>query len=98
MIVLDNYRAHHAAASVYRWLKDYLPKKWRTLHFAFLPAYAPELNPIEPVWGEVKLVDLAGQLPGSLEEIKKAVSKGLLRVRDNWKKLRKYIEHAGWLD
>lgn len=45
VVILDNARYHHAK----------LHKEWRELHagkfsLSFLPAYSPELNPIERVW------------------------------------------------
>lgn len=45
VVILDNARYHHAK----------LHKEWRALHggkfgLSFLPAYSPELNPIERVW------------------------------------------------
>ena len=45
VVILDNARYHHAK----------LHKEWRTLGvgrfgLSFLPAYSPELNPIERVW------------------------------------------------
>jgi len=45
VVILDNARYHHAK----------LHKKWRKLNegkfgLSFLPAYSPELNPIERVW------------------------------------------------
>lgn len=45
--------------------------------FIFLPAYAPELNPMERFWKELKdwLSDYA---PKTLAEARKLVSKGLL--------------------
>ncbi len=98
VIVLDNYTAHHSTASVYRWLRSYLPRHWKPLRFAFLPAYAPELNPIEPVWGEVKQVDLSSRWFDSLSEMRKVISRGLQRIRQNTNRLRAYIGHAGWLD
>ena len=43
-MVLDNVRYHHAK-KIGRWLEKN-PK----LEFVFLPAYSPELNPIERAW------------------------------------------------
>lgn len=54
VIVLDNYAVHHAAA-----VKAATPDlEDRGVGFCFLPPYSPELNPIEPVWRQVKYQDI----------------------------------------
>ena len=45
LILLDNARYHHAAS-----LKPFLRDHRRHLRMEFLPAYSPDLNPIERVW------------------------------------------------
>ena len=45
VIILDNAKYHHAVL-----LHPFLKKHRRTLSLEFLPAYSPELNPIERVW------------------------------------------------
>jgi len=54
VVVLDNYSVHHAAA-VTAATPDLAAAG---VTFCFLPAYSPELNPIEPVWRQVKYQDL----------------------------------------
>jgi transposase len=44
-IVLDNVKYHHAKS-----LKPFLEKHKEKLELMFLPAYSPDLNPIERVW------------------------------------------------
>ncbi len=44
IMILDNVRFHHA-----KLLKPFLQKRHK-LHFIYLPAYSPDLNPIERVW------------------------------------------------
>ena len=54
VIVADNYSVHHAAA-----VKDATPElEAAGVSFCYLPPYSPELNPIEPVWRQVKYQDL----------------------------------------
>ena len=54
VIVLDNYSVHRSQP-----VKDAIPDlAERGVHFCFLPAYSPELNPIEPLWKQVKYQDL----------------------------------------
>ncbi len=54
VIVLDNYSVHHSQT-----VKDALPALLAAdIHFCHLPPYSPELNPIEPVWRQLKYQDL----------------------------------------
>jgi transposase len=45
VVILDNAKYHHA-----KLLKPLLGKYRATLKLEFLPAYSPELNPVERVW------------------------------------------------
>ncbi len=54
VVVLDNYSVHHSQA-----VKAALPElATANIHCCFLPAYSPELNPIEPVWRHGKDQDI----------------------------------------
>ena len=54
VVVLDNYSVHHSRA-----VTEARPElETADIHFCFLPAYSPELNPIEPVWRHVKHHDI----------------------------------------
>lgn len=44
-VILDNARYHHAVM-----LKPWLKKMKNRINLFFLPAYSPDLNPIERVW------------------------------------------------
>ncbi len=46
-----------------------------------LPGYAPELNPIEYLWGYAKGNDLANFAPKDLLELSRAARKALTRAR-----------------
>jgi transposase len=50
------------------------------LRVARLPAYAPELNPVEGLWGNVKGTELANRCPNTIEEAMHAACAGLERV------------------
>ncbi len=54
VVVLDNYSVHHAHA-----VKAAVPDLAAAGgSFCYLPPYSPELNPIEPVWRQLKHQDL----------------------------------------
>ena len=48
-----------------------------------LPAYAPELNPVEGLWGNVKGTELANRCPDTIDEAMQAACTGMERVRDD---------------
>ena len=45
-----------------------------------LPAYAPELNPVEGLWGNVTGTELANRCPDTIDEAMQAACDGLDRV------------------
>jgi transposase len=46
-----------------------------------LPAYAPELNPVEPLWSDLKGVELANLAGDSLDDGTAAAERGIQRIR-----------------
>ena len=46
-----------------------------------LPAYAPELNPVEPLWSSLKGVELANLAGDTLGEVIAAAERGIARIR-----------------
>jgi len=71
IIVLDRWSVHRAAA------KQILASRLRNIEFEWLPAYAPELNPVEARWSNTKYGDLANFVPDDTPELKRAVRKSL---------------------
>ena len=53
-----------------------------------LPAYAPELNPVEQVWSWLKFGQLANFVPGDLTELDREISNRLRRLRGDRQLLR----------
>lgn len=71
IIVLDRWSVHRAAA------KQILASRLKKIDFEWLPAYAPELNPVEARWSHTKFGDLANFVPDDTPELKRAVRKSL---------------------
>jgi hypothetical protein len=46
-----------------------------------LPSYAYDLNPADGVWGNLKTVDLANRVNTDLDDIERAVARGMCRIR-----------------
>jgi transposase len=60
-----------------------------------LPGYAPELNPTELVWGNVKGRELANLCADNLSDVERAVRTGLRRVRTGPHAGVRLLRHAG---
>lgn len=60
-----------------------------------LPAYAPELNPVEALWGNIKGRELAHLLAQTLAEVIAAAKRGLRRVRRRPQLLFAFLRASG---
>ncbi len=71
VIVWDRWSVHRAAA------KQILGSRLKNIEFEWLPAYAPELNPVEARWSCTKHGDLANFVPDDTPQLKGAVRTSL---------------------
>jgi len=46
------------------------------------PGYAPELNPVEALWADLKDLELANLAGESLDEVIAAAERGIRRIRE----------------
>jgi transposase len=60
-----------------------------------LPAYAPELNPVEGLWSNLKGQELANLACDSLGEVVQATWQGIERVRQAWWLPCSFLRRAG---
>ena len=60
-----------------------------------LPAYAPELNPVEGLWGNVKGTELANRCPDTIDEAMQAACNGLDRVASDTDLCFALLRHTG---
>lgn len=60
IVILDRWSVHRAA------VKRLQASGLSGLHFEWLPAYAPQLNPIEARWSYTKFSDLANYVPDNV--------------------------------
>jgi transposase len=49
-----------------------------------LPPYAPDLNPVETLWTNLKGQELANLPTDSLDEVMAAAHRGIQRIRADW--------------
>lgn len=71
VLVLDRLNAHRSAA------KRLTERFGNRIEVEWLPVYAPELNPVEHVWGHTKHSDLANYIPRNSGALTGAVRRSL---------------------
>jgi len=88
ILVLDRYSAHRKAVRLLREAHpDWFEVEW-------LPAYAPELNPVEMVWNHSKYGDLANFIPEDVEDLHRAVTASLEDMRTQTQLIRSFFRYA----
>jgi len=76
LVIWDGLPAHRSKV-----VAEYLASTKGRVWVERLPGYAPELNPIEYLWGYAKGNDLANFAPKELSELSRAARKAFTRVR-----------------
>lgn len=91
VLVGDGLPAHKS-----RIMQAYLQNQRHGLREERLPGYAPDLNPVEMVWGNIKGQELANRCSANLAEAATAVTRGMARVRRQAQQLAvAFLDHAG---
>lgn len=88
VVVLDRLPAHRSAA------RQFLQNGRRDIHFEWLPAYAPDLNPVETLWSYTKYSDLANFLPDDQQELRRSVCRSIESQRTRKHLLRSFFHAA----
>jgi transposase len=89
ILLWDGLPAHRS-----RRMRDYLAQQRGWLTVERLPAYAPDLNPAEPLFGNVKGVELANHC-GDLPTLTAALRNGMARLRRRRDLALAFLQHAG---
>jgi len=90
ILIWDGLPSHKS-----RVMAEYLRRQRKWLRVERLPGYAPELNPLETVWGNVKGQELANGCAEDLEVVARTVRRGLERVRRSRTLSFSFLAHAG---
>jgi len=88
IVVLDHLAAHRSAAP------QMVQRSGKALQFEWLPAYAPELNPVEYVWCQSKYGHLANLIPRDIEHLHEHVYDSLEKIGRAAKRLHACFAHA----
>lgn len=90
ILLWDGLGAHTS-----RRMRAYVARQRAWLTIERLPAYAPELNPVEPVWGNVKTRELANHCAPDLAALGRPLRAGLGRVRRHPTLALSFLRYAG---
>jgi transposase len=90
VLVWDGLPAHKS-----REMTSYLGQQRDWLVVERLPGYAPDLNPVETLWGNIKGQELANRCAEDLGDVHQAVKGGMARVRRSRRLPFSFLKHAG---
>jgi transposase len=88
-VIWDNLGAHHAG-DLSAWAKG---QPWLVLEY--LPSYAPELDPVEGLWANLKGCELANRCCADRRELIATAQIGSIRVRRDPNLLRSFLAGTG---
>ena len=88
LVILDRLNAHRKAARI---LTETHPRRFR---FAWLPPYAPELNPVEALWNHTKYADLANYIPEDINDLEDKLDDSIVETRSQPALLRSFFHYA----
>ena len=89
-LLWDGLPAHRSRA-----MRAWLHTQRHWLAVERLPAYAPELNPVEGLWSNLKAVELANLTSPTLAEVIGQAHKGVERLRRTPYLAYSFLRHAG---
>ena len=90
ILIWDGLPGHHS-----RVMTAYLESQRRWLRVERLPAYAPDLNPVEMLWGNIKGQELANRCAEDLIELDTAVHNSMDRVAESGQLAFSFLDHVG---
>lgn len=89
IVVWDRLCAHRG-----RKVAKFLASNPRVTTESF-PPYAPELNPVEYVWGHLKYHSLANQVSQTVEELAANASRHSRQLQRDCALLKSFLQHSG---
>ena len=89
-LLWDGLPAHRSKAMA-TWLRR--QRHWLVVER--LPGYAPDLNPVEALWSNLKGVELANLAADTLEKVTAAAERGIQRIRATPHLAYSFLRHCG---
>jgi putative transposase len=90
VLIWDRLSAHHSGDML-----EFLATQDDWLRVEQLPSYAPELNPTEGIWGQLKGGELANRVLASLDQLLATAKRGLHRIRRRPQLLLAFLDRCG---
>jgi len=90
ILVWDGLPSHRS-----RTMSKYVQNQVRWLTTVRLPAYAPDLNPVESLWGNIQGKELANRSVDDLGGMVQGVRDGFSRIHSQSGILHSFLKHAG---
>jgi hypothetical protein len=90
ILVWDGLPSHRS-----RVMTTYLNDQRKQLSVVRLPAYAPDLNPVESVWSNIQGQELANLCTDDLGGMVMGVCEGFDRIHSQRQLLHSFLRHAG---
>jgi len=76
-------------------MQEYLASQQSWLTVERLPGYAPDLNPVETLWSNVKGQELANRCSKDIDEAETAVRSGIVRAGKSRSLPFSFLKHTG---
>ena len=89
MVIWDGIQTHRS-----RMVKEFVQQQEGRLELEFLPAYAPELNPVEYIWGYWKQHEIPNLCPKTFFELSDHAKRALRRMRRRPRLVRSFWSQA----
>jgi putative transposase len=89
ILIWDGLPAHRSAT-----MREYIEKQKAWLSVERLPGYAPELNPVECLWGNIKGQEMANLCVDGFGEIGGVVAAGMARIKKQKNLLFSFLKHT----
>jgi transposase len=90
VLLWDGLSAHWSTK-----MRAFLDSQHDWLRVERLPAYAPELNPVEGLWANLKDLELANRPTTTLAEVADATEHGIQRVCEHQNLVVGFLAHTG---
>jgi hypothetical protein len=88
IVVWDRWNVHRSTAAHF---EKHHPD-W--FEFEWLPAYSPELNPVEQCWNHTKYADLANFIPDDLGNLETAINESILGQQGDQDLLKSFFAYS----
>ncbi|MEW6003537.1 MAG: IS630 family transposase [Nitrospirota bacterium] len=90
LLIWDGLPAHRS-----KQVNKFLNNERSWLKVARLPAYAPDLNPVEYLWSAMKNKDLCNLVPEGIKSLKRAAKRSKQRIERHPTLLKSFLKASG---